>query len=186
MTAISWWVLPHTFEELIAEQARGSTEDKLFKVLALNNHPKINSLLQSYIDFTGTQQYWDFFAPQSPKYHQYLSICDSITKEHMQDKIECGNTLGFSNLDAHLDEGANTFRFFGSDRSRYYRLTENLVKLEDRQLLTMFAEYYARENQDRRLSNALYLVKHEFELHPELVDLPESGYRMDKIIWSLP
>lgn len=186
ISAISWWTLPHSFYPLVAEGAQDSMEEKLFRLLSLHNYPRINLLLRSYIDFTGNQQYWDFFAPQTSKNHQYLSVCKSIASRQILGQIECLSKIGFSNLDIHLDEGHSTYRFFGSGRSRYYRLTENLIKLDDQRLLKMFTEYYAKDIHNTNHANTLYLVEHVFELHPELTDLPQSGYRMDNIIWSNP
>ena len=45
-------------------------------------------------------QYWDFFAPQSPRFHQYLSVCDSIITYPEQGKISCQGQALFTILDA--------------------------------------------------------------------------------------
>jgi hypothetical protein len=187
LLAIFWWTLPHSFSGLAAENPVHSHEAKLLKAMSLDNQPRLYSFFQNYIDLTGSQQYWDFFAPQSPRYHQYLSVCDSIETVQALGKIACKGQPGFSNLDVHLEEGSSAFRLFGSDRSRFYRLTENLAKLEDPGLLKAFTKYY-RSNRpsNNNLEQSAYLVLHLFELHPELNDLPKSGYRMDEVLWVLP
>jgi hypothetical protein len=71
----------------------------------------------------------------------------------------------------------------GSGRSRLYRLTENLTKLEEPVLLEAFTQYYLQHRGKNADSAPVQLVLHQFELHPGLKDLPKIGYRMDKIIW---
>ena len=79
MTAIFWWALPHSFGCMVMANAGQATlEAKLFKWMMLEDISWACAFLQSYIDVRGSQQYRDFFAPQSPKFHQYLSACNSI------------------------------------------------------------------------------------------------------------
>jgi len=181
MTAIFWWALPQSFGGMVLANARQTTfEARLFKWMMLNDNSWAYSFFKNYINVTGGQQYWDFFAPQSPRVHQYLSVCDSIIANPEQGKITCKGKPLFSNLN---DDFA-TFRCFGSDRSRLYRLTENLVNLEEPLLLEAFTQYY-RTHQHRNVADTApaQLVLHQFELHPGLTDLPKPGYRMDKLLW---
>ena len=104
----------------------------------LDDFPRVTALLNGYIDVTGSQQYWDFFAPHSPRFHQYLSVCDGIITYPEQERISCKGKPLFSNL----DEDLSVFHHFGSDRSRLYRLTENLINLEDPLLSRRFARFY--------------------------------------------
>jgi hypothetical protein len=181
---ISWWTLPHSFGGMVAANDRGTLEAKLLKSMALDDNPKLNSLLQWYINATGSEQYWDFFAPQSPRFHQYMSVCDALIAYPEQGKIACKGKPLFSNLDEDLDNNLAAFKRFGSYRSRLYRLTENLANLEEPQLLKAFTQYY-RTYQSSNIadSHKAQLVLHQFELHPELKNLPKAGYRMDKILF---
>jgi hypothetical protein len=179
MVAIFWWTLPFSFGGMVATNTdQNSSEARLFKWLSLNAYPMASAGLTGYINLTGSQQYWDFFAPQSPKSHQYLSVCDSVLTDSQQGKISCQTQALFSNLTTDFAK----FKRFGSDRSRLYRLTENLINLNDPQLLETFANYF-RIHQQRKTA---LLILHQFELHPELNDLPKAGYRMDSILWSAP
>jgi hypothetical protein len=180
--AIFWWTLPHNFGALVlANNQQNSIEAKLFNVLMLNDFPRATALLTNYIDVTGSQQYWDFFAPHSPRFHQYLSVCDGIIADSEQEKISCKGKPLFSNLDKNI----KGFKRFGSDRSRLYRLTENLVNLEEPLFLQKFTQYYQTHHRKKNSENApAQLVKHQFELHPELRDLPSAGYRMDKLLFD--
>lgn len=186
MAAISWWSLPREFAGPAGEFEEQSFDSALIEALSLNNHPGVKELLELYVDLTGSQQYWDFFAPQSPRYHQYLSVCRQTQMTPELGKITCQGDVLFSNFDNPLNAGALPFRFFGSGRSRHYRLTENLAKLQDTDLLTRFTAFYRppAAGQDKILP--VQLILHQFELHPELADLTPSGYRMDQILLTLP
>jgi hypothetical protein len=188
MIAIFWWTLPHSFGGMVlAENDRDTFETRLFKGLILEDFPKLTATLEKYIDATGSQQYWDFFAPYSPRYHQYLSVCGPVIQDAEQGKITCKDKPLFSNLDSDLNNNLVKFKVFGSDGSRVYRLTENLAKLEDAALLKKFAQYYGVDQQNKpAISTPVHLVLHQFELHPELKDLPNAGYRMDKVLLVLP
>ena len=138
MTAIFWWALPHSFAGFIAdEKSPLALEKSIFNWAKLENNRWLYQVLERYIDLTGSQQYWDFFAPQSPKLHQYLSVCTAIKRYPTEQKIDCQYSL-MSNFYADFAQ----FRVLGSDRSRWYRLTENLSQLADSQLLQAFSEYY--------------------------------------------
>ena len=184
MTAIFWWALPHSFGGMVmANPGQAPLEARLFKWMMLDDNSWVYSFLQNYIDVTGSQQYWDFFAPQSPKYHQYLSVCDSTVAYPEQGKITCKGQALFTNLNDDFE----SFKPFGSGHSRWYRLTENLTNLEDTQLLEAFTQYY-RIHQRANVAHTtpVQLVLHQFELHPGLKDLPKAGYRMDKLLWANP
>ncbi|MBK8816570.1 MAG: hypothetical protein IPN42_14190 [Methylococcaceae bacterium] len=183
--AIAWWSLSQGFSQISVVNAENSFETIVMKAVSLENYPILYSFFQNYIDFTGSQQYWDFFAPQSSKYHQYLSVCDSIESYPALGKIACKKQSGFSNLDANIEEGTNLYRSLGGYSSRLYRLTENLTKLEDPTMLNAFATYYSTKRQNKNNEmNSVFIVQHQFELHPELIDLPKPGYRLDKVIWT--
>jgi hypothetical protein len=175
--AISWWTLPHSFGGMVVgDDDYGVLGTNLFKGMTLDNSPALSAVLQKYIDLTGSQQYWDFFAPHSPKYHQYLSVCASVAISPESGLISCNDAPTFSNLDMG-------FNYLGSDRSRLYRLTENLIKLEDPALLKAFTQYYRPHRRNNASRTQALLVLHQFELHFALKDFSKPGYRMDRLIW---
>ena len=62
MAAIFWWTLPNSFGGMVlANAGQASLEARLFKWMMLDNNRWGHAFLQSYIDVTGSQQYWDFF-----------------------------------------------------------------------------------------------------------------------------
>lgn len=181
--ALFWWTIPQSFSDLVAaHKVPNSLEANLLQHLKLDKFPTIQSLLQRYIDVSASQQYWDFFAPHSPKYHQYFSVCNAVITYAEQEIIECKGKPLLTNLEDNFIR----FEHFGSDRSRLYRLTENLTNIEDKQLLDAFTRYYKNIQQHNSHENTqAILVLHQFELHPELTALPKAGYRSDKILWSI-
>jgi hypothetical protein len=184
MAAIFWWTLPHSFGPMVlSSSGKNTVEAKLLNGLMLDDYPHVAVLLNGYIDVTGSQQYWDFFAPHSPRFHQYLSVCNAITAYPKQEKISCKGKPLFSNL----DENSLLFNRFDSDRSRLYRLTENLVTLGEPLLLKRFTQYYQSHYREKDAVNtSAQLVLHQFELHPGLKGLPKAGYRMDKTLLFMP
>ena len=181
MTAIVWWTLPHSFSGIVLEASDPtSLETKLLNWFKLTDKDWPNRLFSTYIDITGNQQYWDFFAPQSPKLHQYLSVCNSLYTDTPSEEINCKGSVLFSNLKTNFTAFA-----FISDSSRYYRLTETLINQNDLALFRAFSHYYATHPANHSLDKPLaYLVAHQFELFPDLKDLPKAGYRTDKILWE--
>jgi hypothetical protein len=180
MAAILWWTLPHSFAGMVlADPEQAQWEARLFNWFTLSDNSWLNRFFLGYIDVTGSQQYWDFFAPKSPLFHQYLSVCHSINAYPEQGKLACKGKALFSNLHGDSSE----FKHFGPDNSRLYRLTENLTRLEEPRLLEAFTHYYLTHQKTPFSNNGTaQLVLHQFELHPELTDLPKSGYRMDKLL----
>lgn len=181
MTAIFWWAFPRSLEGIVTEDINQSTvEAKLFNGLRFAENSWSTKLLNHYIDATGSQQYWDFFAPQNPNFHQYLSVCNSLAIDNKSGEISCKGPILFSNLKHNVE----TFAIFNHS-SRYYRLTETLINLNDPQLLKAFTHYYqTHQAHDFTYNVSALLLAHQFELYLDLKDLPKSGYRIDKILWE--
>ena len=181
MTAIFWWTLQHCFQGMFAEVVKQTTiESKVFKWLGFAENTWPVLFLNHYIDITASQQYWDFFAPQSPKFHQYLSVCNSLNRDNKSEEISCKGPVLFSNLKHNFD----TFMIV-SNSSRYYRLTETLINLNDPDFLQAFGQYYQRHQSGGIANNvSVQLLAHQFELYPDLKEMPKSGYRIDKILWE--
>lgn len=177
MVAIFWWTVPYSIGRMILiDNEHSPIVAKLLKEIMLDDYPNVSALLKKYIDATGSQQYWDFFASPNPRLHQYLSVCGSVIAYPDQGTMACKDKPLFTNLDTNFER-------FGSGRSRLYRLTENLTKLEEPVLLEAFTQYYLQHRGKSADSPSAQLVLHQFELHPGLKDLPRIGYRMDKVIW---
>jgi hypothetical protein len=183
LIAISWWSLPHSFGNLVLSENSQNMESRIFQALRVLDETWIQSLLTAYVNLTGSQQYWDFFAPRSSRFHQYISVCDSIETLSGPETINCPNKPMFSNLPVDF----SGFKGIGSRESRNYRLTENLIALNDPILLKAFADYYLQSQQNKPQPSAkIYLIAHQFELFPELKALGKPGYRSDKLLYGLP
>ena len=175
MTAIIWWTLPHSFSGMVSDNIdQTSLETRRLNWFKLTDKNWPNLLFSTYIDITGNQQYWDFFAPQSPKFHQYLSVCNQLYTDQQSEEINCKGSILFSNLKSNF----GAFAIF-SQSSRYYRLTETLINQNDPELFQAFTHYYSTHQASHSA-----LVVHQFELFPDLKDLPHAGYRTDKILWE--
>ncbi len=181
ITAIAWWTLPHSYADLVSENPDQTyLEYKLFEWLRIPNNSQLSHLFSHYINVTGSQQYWDFFAPQSPKFHQYVSVCTGLDINKASGAINCAGTTLFSNL-KHNDTNYKVF----SDSSRYYRLTETLINQNDPKLFKAFSHYYLTHQADNfSNTSATEIILHQFELYPDLKDLPNTGYRTDTILWE--
>jgi hypothetical protein len=174
--AILWWALPKSFADVQAAKDFNPTaifdwEMPLLNATRLSDNHPLNSVFSFYINLTGTQQYWDFFAPSVPKFHQYLSICNDLIKIPQQGKIICKAPALFS----HFNNEFNNLNLVGVAESRFYRLTENLAALDNPELFTALSHYYQKQNAVQPI-----LVLHQFELAPDLPGLPTYGYQMDK------
>lgn len=184
MLAILWWSLPRNFESLEYEKDYDATaivtwEQPLLNVGKLSPNNSLRVLLSAYINLTGSQQYWDFFAPTAPKFHQYFSICHDIVRNSLQGNISCSSRPLFTNLDLEF----KGFNLLIANDSRHYRLTENLFALNDPKLLQAFTRYYAPQQLTNKESSPV-LVLHLFELAPRLEGLPSYGYQMDSVLFS--
>lgn len=180
--AISWWSLPRSFGNLVLSENNQNVEDRIFQALTVLDKTWIQSLLTAYVNLTGSQQYWDFFAPRSTRLHQYLSVCDSIETKPEAEIITCQDRPLFTNLPDNISE----FQALGSNRSRWYRLSENLIALNDPMQINAFARYYQVKNNGAKANTQAYVIAHQFELNPGLESLPKPGYRTDKLLLALP
>lgn len=184
MLAVFWWTVPRNFETLQPQSDYNETplfaeEHSLLKALSLSENNTLRTIFNYYIDITGNQQYWEFFAPASPKWHQYISICHNFTQQPQQGRIICSDKPAFSNFNFSF-KGIN---FTTADDSRLYRLTENLSSLNDTALLQAFNQYYQSQEAAEQ-ERPTVLILHQFELFPRLKGMPDEGYQMDSILFS--
>jgi hypothetical protein len=176
LTALLWWTLPYSLgNDLFTGDAASISESRMVSALRLDQAPWLQAALSATIDATGSQQYWDFFAPRSPRFHQYLSVCRPADAQPDPETIACDGAPRFSNFQPDFAQ----FKAVGRDQSRWYRLTETLIYHRDPKLLAAFTRYYAADA-------ATVLISHQFELRPELPGLVHSGYRTDQRLWTQP
>lgn len=141
----------------------------------------VSGFLNAYINATASQQYWDFFAPHSISQHQYLTLCETMLAAPGQETITCNGRPLFTNLPTHF----NSSQRIDFAASRLYRLTENLIKLENQSLFQAFTDYYRKRPQGGgAVSNTAQLIAHQFELHPEINNFPKAGYHWDTVLMA--
>lgn len=173
MLAIFWWNVPQHYANIRYDQDYDDTplfngEHSILDAASIGIDQPLSTLLNHYIDITGSQQYWDFFAPASPKTHQYFSVCTAINQRPVQGEIRCVGQPLLSN-------------FYSAD-SRWYRLTENLTGLNNPELLQAFTQHYQTQNATGTSNKPAWLILHQFELAPRLKGLAQAGYRMDSVL----
>ena len=187
-SALIFWVFPPYSDLVLDEQnERGfvlDIEQYIFSWFKNSQNHTIPSLLNTYVDLTGAHQYWDFFAPEAPTVHRYLRVCPEIIVMPGDDRIDCIKPL-YKSYDGTLLE---TIRSFNGARSRSFRLTENLVRLQRQDLFESFTGYWWNENtkQKRVRYKQVFLVLTEYPLHPKTFPpRPEYG-RKDTVVWIIP
>ncbi|MGH8553180.1 MAG: hypothetical protein ACRERS_07780 [Methylococcales bacterium] len=135
-------------------------------------------MIRNYIDLLGAHQYWDFFAPQTPRIHRYLSVCGDILEASEHGRIECINPL-YQSFAGDVDNVAQPHR---GNRSRAFRLVENLFRLRHPVLLNAFTLYWAHKKYHTEPRTA-FLLLHEFTLQPGGRNTKSARVWRDELIW---
>ena len=181
MLAILWWTVPQHFPALQADGAYDATpvfdlEQPLLDAARLDLDSAGYRVLRAYIGLTASEQNWDFFAPAAPHFHQYLSVCAAVKVGVLPEQLQCVGATGFSTLQF----GFKGWAWGVADDSRWYRLTENLLGLNDTALLRAFSRYYQSPGMiNDSTGHKPVLIMHQFELFPGLQGMPSEGYRVD-------
>ncbi len=186
--ALIFWVFP-PYSDLVLDEQNGrdsvlNIEQPIFSWFKNSQNHPIPSLLNAYIDLIGAHQYWDFFAPEAPTVHRYLRVCSEIIVKPGDDWIGCINPL-YKSYDGSL---LAAIRSFDGARSRSFRLTENLVRLQRQDLFESFARYWWNQNTKREgvRNTEIFLVLTEYPLHPQKSLLPLQYGRKDTVVWIYP
>lgn len=183
--AVTIWIIP-PYSEMIekstyADSPAGQFEQKLAALLTGADGEFGSILARNYVDLIGAHQYWDFFAPDAPLFHRYLSVCSDILESKGTTRIECINPL-YQSFAGDLDHVTQSHH---GDRSRSFRLVENLLRLKRMDLLNAFTRYWSQKKYPDE-SRTAFLLLHEFSLQPGRPE-PESGStRRDELIWFAP
>lgn len=156
-------------------------ERLFFNVLNPNNNKPLTKFLRNYVDFLGAHQYWDFFAPDTPIIHRYLSVCDEIHESLEKPLIQCLKPL-YQSYNGSLDDAGRSHH---GERSRSFRLVENIFRLDQPELLAAFTEYW-RNKMPGRASISTFLLLHEYTLYPGLAEKSLKTSRRDELIWVSP
>lgn len=178
---VAWIAPPYAAmmdSTLDANSATRRFEHMLFAALRPKNGEVVSNLLRKYIDFLGVYQYWDFFAPTAPRIHRYLSVCGEILMSSENRHIKCLDPL-YQSFDGNLNKTAESHR---GERSRSFRLVENLVRLDRPDLMDAFTMYW-RNKQHRDQTKRTFLLLHEYTLYPGSPNVEREILRRDELIW---
>ncbi|MCI0655210.1 MAG: hypothetical protein L0Y39_12135 [Methylococcaceae bacterium] len=180
--ALMLWILP-PYSEMIAKAPHTGSpvrqfEPHLFAALTAPDDGPVSNLVGNYIDILGAYQYWDFFAPETPRIHRYLSVCTDIFDAFEPGRIECINPL-YQSYEGDVDHAAQAHH---GNRSRSFRLVENQFRLKRPDLLNAFTRYWLHKKYPDQPRTA-FLLLHEFTLQPGSRDTKSESRRRDELIW---
>lgn len=133
-------------------------------------------LLASYISLTGSEQYWDFFAPAPYTDYQSLLVCDAIHFSNNQ-QVDCTGNILYQSYDGNLKQ---IFRDFGGNRSRSYRFTEQFIALDNTAVYEQFLRYWHEQSKLPK-TDFLYLISQNHVIKPTK-DQPK---KVNKILWVI-
>lgn len=183
--ALIAWIIP-PYSDMIAKSLRadrpaGRLERQIFEAFTVTDNGSLSVLARNYIDLLGAHQYWDFFAPASPRVHRYLSVCSNIRESPENGTIDCIEPL-YRSFEGNLDNAARSGQ---SRRSRSFRLVENLLRLHRADLMNAFTQYWLHQRNSGATGTA-FLLLHEFTLPAAGPNLASVTRRRDEVIWIVP
>ncbi|MGH8548021.1 MAG: hypothetical protein ACRERU_05375 [Methylococcales bacterium] len=183
--ALIVWMIPPYAGMVIDSPHAGSLtvriEQRLFRALAPDDGGVVAILTRNYIDLLGAYQYWDFFAPDTPRIHRYLSVCTDILESRDKRHIECLDPV-YQSFEGNIEDAAHAHH---GNRSRAFRLVENLFRLRRPDLMNAFTLYW-RHQKHFDAAGRSYLLLHEFTLRPDSLDAKSTSGSRDELIWVAP
>ncbi|MGR9106149.1 MAG: hypothetical protein ACU843_04370 [Gammaproteobacteria bacterium] len=184
-SAVILWIIP-PYSEMIeqfttADSLAGRLERGLMATLPMRGTEFGSRLIDAYIDLIGAHQYWDFFAPEIPRVHRYLSVCSSVQDLPETEGIACIGPL-YRSFEGPVEDAARPHQ---GKRSRSYRLVENLMRLHRPELFEAFTMYW-RKKQDPDAAGSTFLLLHEYTLQPGKRDVEQANKHRDEVIWIAP
>ncbi|MGH8657254.1 MAG: hypothetical protein ACREV4_01855 [Gammaproteobacteria bacterium] len=187
ITGVLWWNFPPYADFILSEpppaHAASRYERKLFAWLRDHENSLPARLWQGYIDYLGAHQYWDFFAPEAPVSHRYLTVCEEIMPSGRSAPLPCPKPL-YTSYDGTLYDAVKSFN---GKRSRSFRFSENLVKFARPDLFDRFTRYWIRNNgaAHHGQGTTAYLILTEFLILPRAEDPHTRHLREDRVLWSV-
>ncbi len=154
----------------------------LEKIRSLDDAP-VFRLVDFYINTLGLHQYWDFFAPQTPRVHRYLRVCRHISLDPESKLIACKQPL-YKSYRGTLGDAVHSFDGLNS---RDFRFTENMVRLHRLNFYEKFLKYWhdhAHTGSETKRSE-IYAIISEFELQPDSRPNSAGSIRRDEVVWMI-
>lgn len=181
---ITLWILPPYSQLLEAsKQTTGLArriEAAMGTFLTNDKLDPLHKAVRAYVNLVGAHQYWDFFAPDVPRTHRYLRVCNGIHETSRPKRIDCTKTL-YQSYHGELDQVIDPHQ--GRD-SRPFRLTESLIRLHRPELLDAFTSHWQSE-EDGSHRGRSFLLLHEFGLNPVKKESVDAS-RHDEVLWMTP
>ncbi len=182
--ALIAWIIP-PYSDMVAKAPRtdspiGRLERQIVKALTAKDGGVVSVLARNYIDLIGAHQYWDFFAPDSPRVHRYLSVCSNIRESPEIGTMDCIEPL-YQSFEGNLNNAAQLYQ---PRRSRSFRLVENLLRLPRPDLMNAFTLHWHQRKSDA--TGTAFLLVHEFTLQAGSPSLVFANKRRDEVVWIVP
>jgi hypothetical protein len=173
--ALVAWIIP-PYSGMIANSPHADSparrlEQRLFAALSNAGGETRSFLTANYIDFLGAHQYWDFFAPETPRIHRYLEVCSEILESSDERRIQCINPL-YRSFDGEIDQATHPHH---GKRSRSFRLVENLYRLHRPDLLNAFTLYWRHKGSSDLIRASRGVGAHRQNQSMKATDFVGSG-----------
>jgi hypothetical protein len=182
---ITLWILP-PYSQLLEASKQATdparrTEAAIGTFLTNDKLDPLHKAVRAYVNLFGAHQYWDFFAPDVPRTHRYLKICNGIRETSRSKRIDCTETL-YKSYHGELDQVIDSHR---GRNSRSFRLTESLIRLHRPELLDAFTSHW-QSKEDGNHRDRSFLLLHEFSLTPVGKKESVDASRHDEVLWMIP
>lgn len=114
-----------------------------------------NSLnfLSKYIDFTGSEQYWDLFANDLYNNYQAIMVCDTITFPLSNQHVECIGNILYKSYEGSLD----SINLNRGNLSRSYRFAEQFIATNNEEAYESFLRSFEKQTPNST-TPYLYLI----------------------------
>lgn len=133
--------------------------------------------LASYIAWTGSDQYWDFFAPAHYDKHLSLQVCAADRLPKPGKYSACPGTIVYR---SDGSKAAHDFQVIGDQRSRSYRFSEQLFDVQQESAYEKILRYWDKRA-GQTPSNYLFLIAQHRPIRPAAGDAGQT----DTIIWAI-
>ncbi|MCH9696786.1 MAG: hypothetical protein K0U68_01665 [Gammaproteobacteria bacterium] len=181
--SVSWWAFPNSFAQFALQQDKVTgwfydLEKHFFEWHKEIRGSSIIQVFESYVNLTGAHQYWDFFAPESPRIAHVVTVCLGVQNNSAMSQINCSGNALYNSHDGNLTDVVQPLH---GHRSRSYRFVENLVTM-DQQWLDQFMNYWLRllpaEHPDGQI---IYLIDDQLTYQSDDLGIP-IGYNKSSSI----
>ncbi len=156
-------------------------EHRFFQWFETHQNYRLFQYFTDYIDLIGAYQYWDFFAPVSPRTIHFLTVCTKISMRPELHRIDCNGNVLFKSYNGTLEDALHSH---DGKRSRSFRFTENFINFDDH-FQNLFINYWSQKNRELNGSEHIYVIDHQFQIKTDDTGIPRELERIDQLISTI-